>query len=629
VKRSGCAACIASALILLAVAASSKPREEAAPQPERCSAPSPIDPALDVSDDAGPEARALARTAREALESARFEDLDLRIAAAHESASQVGDAATRAHLLIHVARTAERFSDRQPDPSGARRLMAAQSFRAAAQAAAGVDERLHAYALGYLAEMYEQDGRDEEALELTRRALFAAQTDDALDALYRLQWQLARLEHSAGRTSEAIAAYRRAVATLTELRTQTAFGSRGSEAAFRSEVAPVYTGLVDLLLTRARSSTDADSTRGLLLEARGALEDLKAAELRDHFRDPCLTSHRRAAAEEIPGAVVVYPVLLPDRVELIVSRGRQVTSYSVPVDGATMSERTRVLRRLLGKRTTRQYLPHAQQLYDWLIRPIRPSLGGSVDALVFVPDGALRTIPFAALHDRDEGVFLIEQFALAITPGVDLTEPRPLDRESVRLLAAGISQSVQGFPPLEGVEREMASLHALFGGEQLMNQDLQVERFSESVSERPFGIVHIASHGEFSADSADSFLLAYDGKVSMDRLADMVGTTRFRQDQPLELLTLSACQTAAGDERAALGLAGVAVRSGARSALATLWSVNDQASTDLITDFYTQLQDPDVSRAEALRRAQIALLHLQHYRHPAYWSPFLMINSWL
>jgi CHAT domain-containing protein len=162
-----------------------------------------------------------------------------------------------------------------------------------------------------------------------------------------------------------------------------------------------------------------------------------------------------------------------------------------------------------------------------------------------------------------------------------------------------------------------------------MDEKFVIERFEDELSERPYGIVHIASHGEFSADVRESFLVAYDGKLSMDRLAGMVAATRFREDQPLELLTLSACQTAAGDERAALGLAGVAVRAGARSALATLWFVHDQASTDLVTEFYTQLENPGVSRAEALRRAQMKLLHAHHYRHPGYWSPFLLINSWL
>jgi CHAT domain-containing protein len=114
----------------------------------------------------------------------------------------------------------------------------------------------------------------------------------------------------------------------------------------------------------------------------------------------------------------------------------------------------------------------------------------------------------------------------------------------------------------------------------------------------------------------------------MDQLEQYVGLFKFRED-PLELLTLSACETAVGDDRAALGLAGVAIKAGARSALGTLWYINDQASSDLVAEFYRQLQDPSISRAIALQRAQIKMLGNRRYQHPGYWAPFLLINNWL
>jgi CHAT domain-containing protein len=97
---------------------------------------------------------------------------------------------------------------------------------------------------------------------------------------------------------------------------------------------------------------------------------------------------------------------------------------------------------------------------------------------------------------------------------------------------------------------------------------------------------------------------------------------------PVELLTLSACQTAVGDERAALGLAGVAIKAGARSALASLWFVNDESTSKLVTEFYQQLQNPTLSKAQALQQAQKSLME-QGYQHPLYWAPFLLIGNWL
>ncbi|MGC4098483.1 MAG: CHAT domain-containing protein [Nitrospira sp.] len=140
--------------------------------------------------------------------------------------------------------------------------------------------------------------------------------------------------------------------------------------------------------------------------------------------------------------------------------------------------------------------------------------------------------------------------------------------------------------------------------------------------------MHIATHGKFSPNVQDSFLLTHDGKLTMQTLDQLVGLFRYRQE-PLELLTLSACQTGVGDDRAALGLAGVALKAGARSALATLWFINDEASATLIAEFYRQLHQPSLSKAVALQRAQMKLVNDRVYEHPAYWSPFLLLNNWL
>jgi CHAT domain-containing protein len=140
--------------------------------------------------------------------------------------------------------------------------------------------------------------------------------------------------------------------------------------------------------------------------------------------------------------------------------------------------------------------------------------------------------------------------------------------------------------------------------------------------------VHLATHGEFSRKGGESYVLTYDGRLDMDDLQQFMSMTTFRE-QPIELLTLSACQTAAGDDRAALGLAGIAVKAGARSALATLWFINDQASAVLVSEFYSQLQDPSLSKVKALQQAQLKLLEDPRYSHPIYWSPFLLIGNWL
>jgi CHAT domain-containing protein len=304
-----------------------------------------------------------------------------------------------------------------------------------------------------------------------------------------------------------------------------------------------------------------------------------------------------------------------------------MTRIAVPVGAEALTKEVRLFRRTVEKRTTREYLPHAQQLYDWLVRPLELELTKQqITTLVFVPDSALRTIPMAALHDGS--TFLINKFAVALTPGITLTDPRPLNREKVRFLTVGLTKAVQGFPSLPYVAEEVETIRSLFSADQLMNQDFRVRRLEQELRDGRYGILHIATHGKFSTSVNDSFLLTFDEKLTMSTLDQLIGLFRFREN-PLELLTLSACQTGVGDDRAALGLAGVAIKAGARSALATLWFINDEASAELVSEFYRQLRNPKLSKAQALQLAQQKLLSDRVYEHPAYWSPFLLLNNWL
>jgi CHAT domain-containing protein len=312
---------------------------------------------------------------------------------------------------------------------------------------------------------------------------------------------------------------------------------------------------------------------------------------------------------------------------LLVSLPTGLKRISVSVGAETLTKEVREFRHKLEKRTTREYLPHAQKLYDWLIRPLEADLSSlPIDTLVFVPDGALRTIPMAALHDGKQ--FLIAKYAVAITPSLSLSDPRPIKREGMKVLAVGVTEAVQGFPALPNVAAELEALHTLLGSENLVDRQFLASNLENKLKQEQFSVVHVASHGEFGNEVDKTFLLTFDDKLSLDRLNQMVGVFRFRDD-PLELLALSACDTAAGDDRAALGLAGMAIKAGARSALATLWNINDEASVDLVVVFYRELKDPAISRAVALQRAQIKLLDNPRYEHPGFWSAFLMINNWL
>ena len=493
------------------------------------------------------------------------------------------------------------------------------------------DRRAGSYARGYLGMLYEDERRHAEALDLTRQALLLAQQVNAPESLYRWQWQAGRLLYALGRPEEAVESYRRAIATLQSIRPELSAGRGGAPVPFRESAGRVYFEMVDLLLRQATARRGHADITPYLVEARETVELFKAAELRDYFRDDCVdTALAKSTRLDVvsQSAVVVYPILMPDRIELLVSLPTGLKSVVVPVSEERVTQEVRQFRRRLEKRTTREYLPHAQQLYDWLIRPLAADLADlKVDTLVFVPDGALRTIPMGALHDGKQ--FLVSKYALGITPGLSLTDPRPIPRDHVKVLALGVTQAVQGFPALPNVEPELDALRTIYPSTVLIDKDFVVPAVEKQLREERYTIVHIASHGEVSGDAEQSFVLAFDGKLSVDRLDQFIGLFKYRDD-PLELLTLSACDTAEGDDRAALGLAGVAIKAGARSALATLWEVNDEVSARLVIDFYKELRDdPSVSRVGALRRAQLKLVEDPRYDHPGFWAPFLLINNWL
>lgn len=499
--------------------------------------------------------------------------------------------------------------------------------RALRSAQARGDRRVESYAAGHLGELYAAAGRDADALALTRRAVFAAQEARADESLYRWSWQAARLLEKTGEREGAIAAYRRSLASLQAVRQDLILDLRASHRSWRDAVGPLFLEFADVLLRRKGEEQVAQPR---LVEARNVVEQLKAVELEDYFQDECVAG-QLAKQKDIdriePHTAVLYPIVLPDRLEMLVGMADGIHQLTLPVPAEKLTADAHAFRRLLEKRTTNQFMPYARRLYAALFAPVEPLLAGSkVDTIVFIPDGPLRGMPVAALYDGKG--FLVERFAFATAPGLTLVEPQALaSREELRVLVNGLTESVQNYPALPFVEDEMKELRAIFAdGRFLRNQEFELPAFEGEVKGKPYSVVHIASHGEFDSDPKKSFVLTYDGRLSMDELEKVMKIARFRDD-PVELLTLSACRTAAGDDRASLGLAGVAVKAGARSALATLWYVNDQASSMLVSGFYRRLHA--TSKAKALQQAQRTVLEDARFRHPGYWAPFLLIGNWL
>ncbi len=512
---------------------------------------------------------------------------------------------------------------------------AAKILATAVQQAKSIsDRRAQSYALGTLGALYERDRPGKEALGLTQQALELAEYINAVDIAYRWQWQQGRLLQAQGDRPGAIVAYSQAVTSLESLRQDLVTTNREVQFSFRDSVEPVYRELVALLLDTRSPNGKATQvvSQENLQKALQAIESLKLAELDNFFRDACIDSNPMELDKQQvdPTAAIIYPIILDDRLEVIVSLSNQpLQHYSTPLSKAEIEQTLITLRRTIVTRTSLQYRVYANTVYNWLIAPIQDTLANSgVKTLVFVSDGMFRNIPMAALYDGKQ--FLLEKYSIAVSPGLKLTAPHRLKRGTLKALTAGLTQERFGFSRLPNVAIEIQQINAALPGIILMDNSFTRDTLQQQLLKTPFPVLHIATHGQFSSSAEDTFILAWDDRINVNELDTLLRVrNRSNSTDDLELLVLSACQTASGDDRAALGLAGMAVRAGARSTLATLWYIDDAATVPLMIDFYHSLNQSDLTKAEALRQAQLKLLQNPDYQHPIYWAAYLLVGNWL
>ncbi|HEY9850740.1 MAG TPA: CHAT domain-containing protein [Leptolyngbyaceae cyanobacterium] len=488
------------------------------------------------------------------------------------------------------------------------------------------DIRAESYALGQLGNLYEQAQQWSDALSLTQQAILLAQKINATDISASWYWQEGRILKARDRIPDAIAAYDRAVNALQYIRQDLVAVNPDVQFSFREQVEPVYRQFVQLLLQNVDNLPEITKQQQLQ-RSREVIEGLQLAELENFFREACLNYQSKPIEEIDSQAAVIYPIILDNSIEVILSLpGQSLQHYQTNLSEAELTKVFEELRQTLNPVfLPAEVLPSAQKIYDWLVRPAETTLANrNIKTLVFVLDGVLRSLPMSVLHDGKQ--YLIERYSIALTPGLQLLESRQLSPKQLRTLAGGLIEARQGFAPLPGVKEEIAEIAENFRTQVLVDQNFTRANFQNELERVPFSVVHLATHGQFSSKAEDTFLLTWDSRINVK---DLDRVLRGREGQePIELLVLSACQTAKGDNRAALGLAGVAVRSGARSTLATLWSVQDRSTAQLIAEFYRLLTQNRVNKAEALRQAQLYLLKSNDYKHPYYWSPFVLVGNW-
>ncbi|MEW6498592.1 MAG: CHAT domain-containing protein, partial [Cyanobacteriota bacterium] len=524
------------------------------------------------------------------------------------------------------------------------------------------DSRSQSFALGKLGHLYECRQDYSKALEFTQQARLAAdQNLRAKDSLYLWEWQAGRIFKAQGKESEASNAYERAIATLEGeggIRDNLLIAERDLQFSFRDTISPLYREFAQLKLERAQSLPIASLEYQKELDsALDAIDSLKLAELQNYFGNDCtfaLFDKERVDDLEREDTAFFSSVILDDRTAIVVSlpnpehkfnpkAERRLKKFQWINDSQKLREEVKNFHREVQTYHDRigAFLTPAQNLYNSIIRPFASDLDPAyIKTLVFIQDGLLRSIPMAALHDGQE--FLVQKYAIATTPGLRLTSPKPLDVQGLRTLALGLSEAAtvdgQKFNALANVTDELTQVTKLFpGSKKLLNEQFTPESLEQELKQAVYPIIHIATHGQFGTIPEDSFLVTgNDEKITITQLESDI--RRFSGgSEPVELLALTACQTGIGDDRATLGMAGLTVQAGVRSALASLWYVDDAFTEELVAKFYDNLRSPfegsasrsPMSKAKALQEAQKALINQNKNIHPAYWAPFILIGNWL
>lgn len=326
--------------------------------------------------------------------------------------------------------------------------------------------------------------------------------------------------------------------------------------------------------------------------------------------------------EDLPGSVALYSAVLEDRTMVALISPGETTAFYSKVGAKEVRSRVQKLRAAIRDRS-RLPLAEARAVYEVLFPP------GLEDALkrlhattlVWSLDGVLRYVPLPALHDGRG--FLVDRFAqVTLTPGTyfRVAEAR---KAQWTALAAGVSDAPAGYSPLPEVVNELSGLvgnpparRGILAGAPLLNSAFTRDGLVKQL-EQPRDVLHIATHYAFSpAGGSGSYLLLGDGtRLPLTDFEQITKKARAR----FQLVTLSACESglardaAVPEEIAGVeveGLANIAQRNGAAAVLATLWSVADRSTAELLVDFYRRREGPKgLSKAAALQQAQKAMLH--------------------
>lgn len=409
----------------------------------------------------------------------------------------------------------------------------------------------------------------------------------------------------------------------------------------------------------AQMPTLSDKILGMERSLETEFETYFEQNLADVTQTPEDIAHTLARMGEETGTTpaVLWAIPRGDHLHLVLitPNGEPIVRDLYDVPNAVLLKTVQAFQKDISHANNRTYLQSAQQLYQWLLEPFEADYleTAGVDMLLVCLGSGLRGLSMAAIHDGNQ--FLIEKYSLTQIPAFNLIETDYDSLQQRQVLAMGSSE-FEHHPPLPAVPMELANVlwelssartsQAPWENRSLLNQGFTLDNVNSLLANHEFDIIHLATHASFAPGKPqNSYIQFWDTPLGLDQLRNLNW-----QESP-DLLVLSACETAVGDNEAELGFAGVALQSGAKSAVASLWDVSDVGTMALMSEFYQGLTVMP-TKAEALQQAQIKLLrgdvHLaanrlklsrgevslpmalgghENLSHPFYWAGFTLLSS--
>jgi CHAT domain-containing protein len=480
--------------------------------------------------------------------------------------------------------------------------------------------RTEAEAFGLIATVEYQSGNLD--TQFVNQAISIAQSVRAWDLAFPSQALLAKIYLAKNQPEKAIQFYQSAISSIGQVRRQIQGTSSNLQFDFDKSVKLIYHQYLELLFDHTENANEIIQTSSQLQITE--LENFLGCQLEDWTRIEQVS--------QLPDTTMVFIVRGTDRYHVVLrSQNQPDYRYSISVkalEPIALNLITNVQSEQFASIAPTTILDYGKELYDILLKPAAAKLPAA-GTLVFVLDSTLQNLPIDFLHDEQD--YLIRKYSLSVTLGAQLRQPKALSANQFKVLLAGISEAAPSFASTQNVltqtKNELINIQQNTSGKLLLNQDFTIDRLKQVLNQGRYPIVHLSTHGTFSSDPKLTGLLAWDRKLDLTELRKLI-EQQSQQKHSIELLVLSACETAEGDQRSVLGLAGVAAQAGARSTIASLWLVDESSTAALMEMFYSGLR-AGLPKSEALRQAKLGLMDSEQFQHPFFWGSFILIGSWL